>query len=98
MTVNSTDAVGRPQGIFAVFAGEKAVIPFTCAIDRGTGIKFRAEFRKNKAEHIAECGDVILKMTTSVLKKSNCELSRLTVESSGHKKPVKGQLVGYFDP
>lgn len=98
VTVNSTDAVGRPQGIFAVFAGEKAVIPFTCAIDRGTGTRFSAEFRKNKAEHIAECGNVILKMTTSVLKKSNCELSRLTVENSGHKKLIKGKLVVYFDP
>lgn len=98
LTVNSEDILSHPQGVFAVFVQENKIIPFVSAIDNFSGAKFKAEFSKNKALHIAEYGNLILKMETSLLKQKNCEIRRFTVENTDDKNDVKGKLLVYFEP
>ncbi len=98
ITVNSNDNFNRPQGIFGVFAGENEVFPFVKALDRGSSAHYKAEFFKNKAEHTANNGDVMLKMKTSLLKRFDCELRTFTVENLNRKKRLNGRLLIYFEP
>ena len=98
VTVNSGDLLQRPQGVFAVFTTENERIPFVNAIDMNSSAKFKAEFFKNKSEHTAQCGNILLKMRTELLRHHNCEIRRFTVENTGHRDTLKGKLTVYFDP
>lgn len=98
VTVNSEDIFSRPQGVFAVFVHDNKITPFMCAIDNLSGGKFSAEFSENKALHIAEHGNLILKMQTSLLKQKNCEIRSFSVENTDVKADIKGKLVVYFEP
>ena len=98
VTVNSYDPISRPQGIFAVFAGEEEVLPFVRAVDSGSPTRFRAEFFKNRAEHTAAKSGLRLKMKTRVLSRYNCEIRSFTVENTSRKNTVNGKLTVYFEP
>ncbi len=98
VTVNSNDSFNRPQGIFGVFAGENKVFPFVKALDRGSSAHYKAEFFKDKAEHTAKNGDILLKMKTVLLKRYDCELRTFTVENASRKNQLSGSLILYFEP
>ena len=98
ITVNSNDNFNYPQGIFGVFAGEKEVIPFVRALDKGSSTHYKAEFFKNKAEHTAKSGDVLLKMQTTLLKRYDCELRTFTIENLNRKSQLCGKLILYLEP
>lgn len=98
VTVNSSDPVMRPQGVFGVFATEKEVVPFVSALDRVSSTAYSASFYRNKAEHTAKKGDLFLKMETSLLQKHNCELRSFTVENLSKKETQSGSLIMYFEP
>lgn len=98
VNVNSSDPVSRPQGFFAVLATEKGIVPFVEAIDTGSKTHFKTEFSKDTVIHEAKNGEVFLRMETRLLKKQNCEIRMLTVENSGLKSDIKGDLIVYFEP
>ncbi len=98
ITVNSNDSLNRPQGIFGVFASDNDIFPFVKALDRGSSAHYKAEFFKDKAEHTARNGDVVLKMKTVLLKQYDCELRTFTVENNGKKHKLDGNLIMYFEP
>ncbi len=98
VTVNSYDPISRPQGFFAVLATEKGVIPFVEAIDSGSKTHFKSEFLKDTVSHEAKNGEILLKMETRLLKRQNCEIRRLTVENTGAKSDIIGNLIIYFEP
>lgn len=98
VTVNSSDPVMRPQGVFGVFVAKKEVVPFVKALDRASSTSYSASFYRNKAEHTAKKGDLHLKMNTSLLLKHNCELRSFTVENLSRKETLDGSLIIYFEP
>lgn len=98
VTVNSSDPFMRPQGVFGVFAAENEVVPFVRALDCGSSVRFSSEFLRDGVYHTAECGNMFLKMHTSLLKKHNCELRKFTVENKSNKNNLKGKLIIYFEP
>lgn len=98
VTVNSNDPYNRPQGVFGVFAGENEIMPFVKALDKGSSTVYKAEFHKNKAEHIAQNGEIRLKMKTVLLKRYDCELRTFTVENLSRKNKLCGKLIMYFEP
>lgn len=98
VTAYGEDLIAAPKGVFAVFVTEKDIIPLVSVINRNSGIKFKAEFFRDKAEHSAQKNGLYLKMTTSVLKKKNCEQRKFTLENTNAKNTVKGKLIVYFDP
>ncbi len=98
VTVNSNEVFLRPQGVFAAFLTENCRIPFIKAIDTGSGIKYSAEFLKNKAIHTSTFKDIRLISETSLMKFRNCEVRKYTVENMSNKDRIKGNLIVYFEP
>lgn len=98
VTVDSCDPIANPRGVFAVFAGEKEIIPFVRAVDKGSNAEFKARFLKDCTEHRAEKSGVSLLMQTKLLRQNNCELRSFTVENTGRKSDLSGRLIIYFDP
>ncbi len=98
ITAYGDDLFESPKGFFAVFVTENEKIPFINAVDRSSGAEFRSEFCKDRVIHTAKKNGTVLKMTTSVLKKKNCEKRQFTIENTCSKKKIKGKLVIYFDP
>lgn len=98
VTVNSSDPFMRPQGVFGVFATEKDVVPFVRALDGASSASYSASFFRNKAEHTAKKGNMLLKMNTTLLQKHNCELRSFTVENLSRKETLSGKLIVYFEP
>lgn len=98
VTCRSEDILRRPQGVFAYFSTQGGSIPFTCAPDYSSKAKFKAEFYENQAVHRSRLGNIKLKMVTQVMLRENCEQRTFTVENSGSKGTVAGNLVVYFEP
>ena len=98
VTAYGDDLFASPKGFFAVFVTEKEKVPFVRAVDRYSDTEFRAEFCKDKVIHTAKQNSILLKMTTSVLKKKNCEKRQFVIENTNSKKEIKGKLLVYFDP
>ncbi len=94
----SDDILQRPSGIFAVFEHKKQRIPFTKCIDIESKTRFKAKFGEKEAVHVAKSGKILLKMHTSVLKNTNGELRRFTVENLSSQKSLEGSLLIYCEP
>lgn len=89
---SGNDIFLNPQGIFAFFETEKRVLPFVRATDTEREMTFSAEFRKKETIHSAKSGHINLTQQISLLKNVNCEIRRYTVENTGHKNSIKGDL------
>ncbi len=98
LTVRSRDNLRRPQGIFAVFSTAGEAIPFVSCLDRESSAQFRARFNEREAVHTAKKGDILLKMQTAVMRNSQGERRKLTVENLSGKNTVEGELTVYFEP
>ncbi len=94
----SDDILQRPSGIFAVFEHKKQRIPFVKCIDIEGKTRFKVKFGEKEAVHAAKNGKILLKMHTSVLKNTNGELRRFTVENLSSQKPLEGSLLIYCEP
>lgn len=86
----------NPQGAFAFFGMEKRCIPFVRATETEQGTTFLAEFRKKEAIHRARSGHISLTQQISLARNGNCEVRKYTVENTGHKNSVKGDLTVEF--
>lgn len=98
LNVRETDIISRPQGVFAVFADESGVYPFTKAISSGKNMNYSCEFLHDRAIHTAENDKLILKMTTRVLKHSDCEIRSFKIVNKSHNERLKGRLFVYYEP
>lgn len=94
----SDDILQRPSGVFAVFEYKKQRIPFVKCIDVEGKTRFKVKFGEKEAVHAAKNGKILLKMHTCVLKNTNGELRRFTVENLSSQKPLEGSLLVYCEP
>ncbi len=98
LNVRETDIVSRPQGVFAVFANERGVFSFTKALSNGNSMKYSCEFQHDKAIHNAENDRMLLRMTTRVLKHSDCEIRIFRIANKSHNERLNGRLFIYYEP
>lgn len=97
LNVRETDIISRPQGVFAVFAGEDGIYPFTKALSDGGEMKYSCEFLRDRAVHKAENDKMLLQMATKILKHSDCEIISFKIVNKSHGR-LNGRLFIYYEP
>lgn len=98
LNVRETDIISRPQGVFAVFVDESGAYSFTRAISNGKNMDYSCEFLQDRAVHKAENAKILLRMTTRVLKHSDCEIRSFKIVNKNHGERLKGKLFIYYEP
>ncbi len=98
ITVNSTESLLRPQGVFATLTVGGGIMHFFSATDRQKSALYKAEFFTDKAIHTSKKKYVLLKTETMLLKHRNCEIRKFTLENTGGKDALDGKMTVYFEP
>lgn len=98
LNVRENNILFRPQGVFAVFMDESGRYSFTKSLSDDDEMKYSCEFLSDRAIHTAENGNMILKMTTKVLKHQDCEIRSFKITNKSHNERLNGNLFVYYEP